>query len=165
MIQSIPLYFSRYMMYHIMKILSFCTRFCVVTCFLDFSVSVGAFVIGLSQISSFFSQQQNKTCGHHTCNIHQTCVTPKVRQRMCMPPETELCQRYLVTGPYGVTSDKVTFSTIHFDLLADHSQYQLDSDLGWHSALDDQNPWTQVIPIVASPGPISYSVSIYPWPH
>ena len=30
-------------------------------CFLDFSVSVGAFVIGLSQISSFFSCYSNKT--------------------------------------------------------------------------------------------------------
>ena len=27
-------------------------------CFLDFSVSVGAFVIGLNQISSFFSQSK-----------------------------------------------------------------------------------------------------------
>ena len=31
-------------------------------CFLDFSVRVGAFVIGLSQISSFFSQS--------TCPLH-----------------------------------------------------------------------------------------------
>ena len=29
-------------------------RFCVFSCFFDFSVDVGAFVIGLSQISSFF---------------------------------------------------------------------------------------------------------------
>ena len=34
---------------------SFWRRFCVVKLLFDFSVSVGAFVIGLSQISSFFS--------------------------------------------------------------------------------------------------------------
>ena len=30
-------------------------------CFLDFSVGVGAFVIGLSQICSFFSHNNNET--------------------------------------------------------------------------------------------------------
>ena len=33
-------------------------------CFLDFSVGVGAFVIGLSKISSFFSHNM-------VCNLHQ----------------------------------------------------------------------------------------------
>ena len=39
-------------------------------CFLDFSVGVGAFVIGLSQISSFFSSKQNpreKHCQLRKC--------------------------------------------------------------------------------------------------
>ena len=48
-------------------------------CFLDFSVSVGAFVIGLSQMSSIFSDCffllfPRKTCQNHTSfcilNLH-----------------------------------------------------------------------------------------------
>ena len=36
-------------------------------CFLDFSVGVGFFVIGLSQISSFFSSSQN--------SLFSTCIS------------------------------------------------------------------------------------------
>ena len=53
-------------------------------CFLDFSVGVGAFVIGLSQISSFFSS--------HFCFLnHQPLLVPK--QNMC-------CTRLYFTSIY-----------------------------------------------------------------
>ena len=57
---SFPLIDKRY------SFLSVCNRcvlevfggvFVLSCCFLDFSVSVGAFIIGLSQISSFFSSE------------------------------------------------------------------------------------------------------------
>ena len=53
--------------------------FVLLRCFLDFSVGVGAFVIGLSQISSFFSYVKDKIIKVSFCplwNLEDCCFCP-----------------------------------------------------------------------------------------
>ena len=54
----------------------FWARFCVVRCFLDFSVDVGAFDIGLSQIFSFFSRNLTYNRSVHCTQVSDRCVCP-----------------------------------------------------------------------------------------
>ena len=129
---------------------------CVIPlCVVRFSVCIEAFVIQQSQISPFslliklhifinFIPKQVKLCGNLICKVHETCVTSKLGANLCAPPDAKLCQRHLVSGPYGVSADRVTWSSF-YDVDGDNLvHYQLNGHDCWAAGSENKNQWIEV---------------------
>ena len=75
------------------------------------------------------------------CSNHQICVTTKVGNNRCVSPEP--CRRYLVTGPHGVTSERVTWSRSYPQSY--NQKFRLSSGSAWGTPGRSGSEWIQVV--------------------